>query len=194
MKRPPKRTVLFLAITAEEKGLLGAKHYARQPLYPIARTVANINMDSMNPWGRTRDVNVIGFGQSTLEDLLREAAALRGRTLSADSEPEKGRYFRSDHFEFAKAGVPGLYIQSGSQFIGRSEDFGRRKIDDYTANDYHKVSDEIKPDWDLSGAAEDAGLLFNVGLNVANGDRHPEWKAGSEFRKRRNAASSGTRD
>jgi Zn-dependent M28 family amino/carboxypeptidase len=194
MKTPPKRTVLFLAVTAEEKGLLGAKHYARHPLYPIARTIANINMDSMNPWGRTRDVNVIGFGQSTLEDLLRQAAAVHGRTLSADSEPEKGRYFRSDHFEFAKAGVPGLYIQSGTQFIGRPEDFGRKKIEDYTANDYHKVSDEIKPDWDLSGAAEDAGLLFDVGLNVANGNSHPQWKPGSEFQKPRSAPSSGPRN
>ena len=185
MKTPPKRTLVFLAVTAEEKGLLGAKYYARQPLYPLRRTVANINMDSMNPWGRTRDINVIGYGQSTLEDWLRDMAVARGRTLTPDTEPEKGRYYRSDHFEFAKVGVPGLYLQAGTQFFGRSENFGRTQIDDYTANDYHKVSDEIKPDWDLSGLAEDTRLLFELGLRVGNAPRHPEWKAGSEFRKLR---------
>jgi Zn-dependent M28 family amino/carboxypeptidase len=185
MKPPPKRTILFLAVTAEEKGLLGAKHYARRPLYPLARTLANINMDSMNPWGRTRDVTVIGLGQTTIEDVLRNAATARGRKLIADAEPEKGRYFRSDHFEFAKVGVPGLYIHAGIDFVGRPPDFGPKKIDDYIANDYHKVSDEIKSDWDLSGAAEDTQLLFEVGLNIANGARWPEWKPGSEFRKLR---------
>ena len=184
-KTPARRTVLFLSVTAEEKGLLGAKFYAGHPFYPIARTLADVNMDSVNPWGRTQDVTVIGSGQSTLEDLLREAATAAGRTLSPDAEPEKGRYYRSDHFEFAKVGVPGLYLQSGTRFVGKPEEFGRRKIDAYTANDYHKVTDEIKPDWDLSGAADDARLLFEVGLRVANGDHYPEWKPGSEFKARR---------
>ena len=102
-----------------------------------------------------------------------------------DAEPEKGFYYRSDHFEFAKVGVPGLYLQSGVQFIGKPESFGLQKIDAYTANDYHKVTDEIKPDWDLSGAADDARLLFEVGLKVANGGDYPKWKAGSEFKSRR---------
>jgi len=185
MKTPPKRTIVFLALTAEEKGLLGAKHYARQPLFPLGRTLANINMDSMNPWGRTRDVTVIGLGQTTIEEVLNTAAASSGRTLIADAEPEKGLYFRSDHFEFAKVGVPGLYVHAGTNFIGRASDFGSRKTADYTANDYHKVSDEMKSDWDLSGAAEDTRLLFEVGLSIANGDRWPEWKADSEFRKLR---------
>ena len=185
LKTPPKRTVLFLSVTAEEKGLLGSKYYAEHPLYPLTRTLADFNIDSANVWGRTSDVNVIGIGQSTLEDLLRGVAAAQGRLLTPDTEPEKGRYYRSDHFEFAKVGVPGLYLQSGVQFTGKPEDFGRRKIDDYTANDYHKVSDEIKSDWDLSGAAEDARLLFEVGLKVANGEDYPKWKAGSEFRARR---------
>jgi len=185
MKSPPKRSILFLAVTAEEKGLLGAKYYARHPLYPLAQTLANLNMDSMNPWGRTKDVNVIGYGQTTLEDLLLTAASGRGRVLTPDAEPEKGRYYRSDHFEFAKVGVPGLYLQAGTQFLNRSADFGHQKSDAYTANDYHKVSDEVKPDWDLSGAAEDTKLLFEVGLQVANGDDYPAWKAGSEFRSLR---------
>ena len=185
LKTALRRTILFLSVTAEEKGLLGARHYAAHPLYPLRRTLADFNIDSANPWGRTRDVNVIGFGQSTLEDLLRDAARAKGRTLTPDAEPEKGRYYRSDHFEFAKVGVPGLYLQSGVQFIGKPQEFGRQKIDAYTANDYHKVTDEIKADWDLSGAADDARLLFEVGLRVANGASYPQWKAGSEFKARR---------
>jgi Zn-dependent M28 family amino/carboxypeptidase len=184
-KTPPKRTILFLAVTAEEKGLLGAKHYARHPLYPLARTTANINMDNLNPWGRTRDLTVIGYGQTTLEELLREAATAQRRTLTPDAEPEKGLYYRSDHFEFAKAGVPGLYTHSGIDFIGKPAGFGQQKIDEYTANDYHKVSDEIKPGWDLSGMAEDVRLFFEVGIRVANEPQFPEWKQGSEFRKLR---------
>ena len=185
LKRPPSRTLLFLSVTAEEKGLLGAQHYATHPLYPLARTLADFNIDSVNPWGRTRDVNVIGFGQSTLEDTLRTVATAKGRILTPDAEPEKGRYYRSDHFEFAKVGVPGLYLQSGVQFIGKPKEFGPQKIDAYTANDYHKVTDEIKPDWDLSGAADDARLLFEVGLKVANGAGYAKWKTGSEFKARR---------
>jgi Zn-dependent M28 family amino/carboxypeptidase len=188
LETPPKRSLLFVSVTAEEKGLLGARYYASNPLYPLAQTVATLNMDSMNPWGRTRDVNVIGFGQSTLEDLLAEAAPGQGRMIASDAEPEKGRYYRSDHFEFAKLGVPGLYLQTGIDFVERPPDFGRKKSDDYTANDYHKVSDEVKPDWDLSGAAEDARLLFQVGLSVANSAAYPDWKPGSEFKAARKNA------
>jgi Zn-dependent M28 family amino/carboxypeptidase len=185
LKNPPKRTVVFLSVTAEEKGLLGAKYYAAHPLYPLTQTLANLNMDSMNPWGRTRDINVIGYGQSTLESLLEEAARGQERVITPDAEPEKGRYYRSDHFEFAKLGVPGLYLQAGVDFIGQPADYGRRKSEAYTANDYHKVSDEIRSDWDLSGTADDARLLFRIGLEVANGSKYPEWKPESEFRARR---------
>jgi len=185
LKTAPRRTMLFLSVTAEEKGLLGAKHYAAHPLYPLRRTLADFNIDSANPWGRTRDVNVIGYGQSTLEDVLQDVATAKGRTPTPDAEPEKGRYYRSDHFEFAKVGVPGLYLQSGVQFIGKPEEFGRQKIGAYTANDYHKVTDEIGADWDLSGMADDAGLLLEVGMRVANGEDYPKWKAGSEFKARR---------
>ena len=174
-----------MSVTAEEKGLLGAKHYAAHPLYPLRGTLADFNIDSANPWGRTRDVNVIGYGQSTLEDVLRDVAKSKERKLAPDPEPEKGRYYRSDHFEFAKAGVPGLYLQPGVQFIGKPVEFGRQRLDADTANDYHKVTDEIKADWDLSGMAEDARLLFEVGLKVSNGEEYPKWKVGSEFKARR---------
>jgi Zn-dependent M28 family amino/carboxypeptidase len=182
---PPRRTLLFLSVTAEEKGLLGAQYYATHPLYPIARTVANLNMDGISVWGRTRDIEVIGYGNSTLEDLLRNFAQLQGRVVTADSEPEKGRFYRSDHFEFAKVGVPALYLKPGIDHIGRPSGYGKQKSDEYTAHDYHKVSDEIKPDWDLSGAVEDLRLLLKVGESVAQQERFPEWKAGSEFKARR---------
>jgi len=178
----PARSVLFLAVTAEEKGLLGAKYYAENPLYPLERTLANINIDGVNPWGRTRDIVVVGQGNTTLEDVLEELARADGRVVAPDPEPEKGFYYRSDHFEFAKKGVPALYVDSGIEYIGKPPDYGQRKRDEYTNRDYHKPSDEVKPDWDLSGAAEDTRLLFLVGHRVASGDRWPEWKPGTEFK------------
>jgi Zn-dependent M28 family amino/carboxypeptidase len=189
----PKRTVLFLAVTAEEKGLLGAKYYVEHPLHPLERTLANLNMDGINPWGRTRDVEVIGHGNSTLEDLLGAAAAGQGRTIKPDSGPEKGRYFRSDHFEFAKLGVPGLYLKSGVDYVGKPPGFGKQKTDEYTERDYHKVTDEIKPDWDMSGGVEDLRLLLEVGWRVAESSQWPEWKPGSEFKARRDESLRNAR-
>ena len=187
LKTPPKRSVLFLAVTAEEKGLLGAKYYAEHPLYPLTRTLANLNMDGINTWGRTRDIEVIGYGNSTLEDILQDAIAAQQRVIKPDSGPEKGRFFRSDHFEFAKVGVPALYLKSGVDFIGKPAGFGKQKTDEYTERDYHKVSDEVKPDWEFSGGVEDLRLLLDIGWRVADGSRWPEWKVGSEFKARRDA-------
>jgi Zn-dependent M28 family amino/carboxypeptidase len=183
----PKRSILFLFVTAEEQGLLGSEYYATHPLYPLEKTVANINIDGVNQWGRTADVTVIGMGASDLDDYLREAAAKQNRTLVPDPESEKGFYYRSDHFNFAKVGVPALYTDTGTSFTGKDESFSKTKRDEYTANDYHKPSDEIKPDWDLSGAAEDAELMLLVGYNVANADKFPEWKPGNEFKAVRDA-------
>lgn len=181
----PKRSILFLSVTAEEQGLLGAKYYATNPLYPLEHTLANINMDGVNQWGRTRDVVVVGLGNSTLDEVLAEAAAEQSRTIKPDPEPEKGFFYRSDHFEFAKEGVPALYADSGVDYIGKPAGYGEQKRDEYTLRDYHKVTDEIKPDWDLTGAVEDAQLLFQVGYRVAQGDRYPEWKPGTEFKAKR---------
>jgi Zn-dependent M28 family amino/carboxypeptidase len=182
---PPKRSILFLAVTAEEKGLLGAKHYATNPLYPLERTVANINMDGVNQWGRTKDIVIVGDGNSTMDDLMREAAGSQGRTVVPDPEPEKGFFYRSDQFEFAKQGVPVLYADTGTDYIGKSVEYSQKKRDEYTTNDYHKVTDEIKPDWDLAGAVEDTQLLILVGYRVAQGDKFPEWKTGAEFKAKR---------
>jgi Zn-dependent M28 family amino/carboxypeptidase len=185
------RSVLFVALTAEEQGLLGAKWYAERPLYPLARTVAVINMDGINQWGRTSDITVIGLGNSTLDDVLRDVAARDGRVLAPDPEPGKGFFFRSDHFEFAKQGVPALYIGAGSRFIGKPDGFGQRKRDEYTATDYHKPSDEVKPDWDLSGAVEDAKALFEVGWRVAYTTTWPTWRPGAEFKAARDESLAG---
>jgi len=180
---PPKRSILFLAVTAEEHGLLGSLYYAKFPLYPLARTLANINADNNLPmWGRTRDIPVIGLGASDLDDYLRAAAAEQGRTLSPDADPEKGSYYRSDHFNFAKVGVPALNVDEGLVYRDRPAGFGKEKRAYYVANDYHAPSDHVKPDWDLSGFAEQAKLLLAVGYRVAMADKFPEWKPGNEFR------------
>jgi Zn-dependent M28 family amino/carboxypeptidase len=178
----PKRSILFLMVTAEEQGLLGSQYYSVAPIYPLAKTLANINIDGVNQWGRTKDITVIGMGASDLDDYLREAATEQGRALRPDPESEKGFYYRSDHFNFAKQGVPALYTDTGVEFVGKPAAYSQQKRDEYTNKDYHAPSDEVKPDWDLSGAAEDGQLLFAVGYRVANADKFPEWKAGNEFK------------
>jgi Zn-dependent M28 family amino/carboxypeptidase len=183
----PKRSVLFLMVGAEEQGLLGSQHYAEQPIYPLAKTLANINIDGANQWGRTKDITVIGMGASDLDDYLRDAAAVQGRTLRPDPESEKGFYYRSDHFNFAKHGVPALYTDTGIDFVGKPPEYSQQKRDEYTNNDYHAPSDEIKDDWDLTGALDDAQLLFMVGYRVANADTFPEWKPGNEFKATRDS-------
>jgi len=189
---PPQRSIVFLAVTAEEKGLLGSRWYAQNPLYPLTRTVANINMDGLSHWGRTRDVVVVGKGQSTLEDVLAGHVAAQGREVAPDPTPEKGSYYRSDHFEFAKVGVPALYTGRGVQLIGQPEGAGQQRIDEYVSRDYHKVSDEVRPDWEMSGAVEHLQLLLRLGIDVANEPAYPEWKDGSEFKARREAQLKAT--
>jgi Zn-dependent M28 family amino/carboxypeptidase len=181
----PKRSILFLMVTAEEQGLLGSQYYSVTPVYPLAKTVANINVDGINQWGRTKDITVIGMGASDLDDYLRDAAKEQGRELRPDPESEKGFYYRSDHFNFAKQGVPALYIDTGEEFIGKPAGYSQAKRTEYTNVDYHQPSDEVKPDWDLGGALEDSQVLFLVGYRVANADKIPEWKPGNEFRATR---------
>lgn len=191
MKPAPKRSIIFLAVTAEEKGLLGAKYYAQNPLYPLNKTLANINMDGVNQWGRTKDITMVGDDNSTLIDLLRDVAKEQGRVVNPDPESEKGFYYRSDHFEFAKVGVPALYADTGIDYVGKDQNYSKSKRDEYTNNDYHKVSDHIKPDWDLAGAADDAQLLTIIGYRVAQAEKFPEWKTGSEFKAKRDETMKG---
>ena len=181
----PKRSILFLMVTAEEQGLLGSEYYATNPIYPLDKTLANINVDGVNQWGRTKDLTIIGLGASDLDDYIKAAAAEQQRTLRGDPEPEKGFYYRSDHFNFAKQGVPALDPDAGIEFVGKPPEYGKQKRDEYTEHDYHAPSDEVKPDWDLTGAADDAELLFAVGYRVANADKYPEWRAGNEFKAKR---------
>ncbi len=181
----PRRTILFLSVTAEEQGLLGSRYYAEHPLYPLARTAAAINMDGMNVWGRTRDIVSVGLGKSTLDDTVEAVAREQGRTVKPDPEPEKGFFFRSDHFSFAKQGVPAFDPDAGVDFIGKPDGWGIQMRRKYTQEDYHKPSDVIKAYWDLSGAVEDSRLYFLVGYKVANDSATPEWKPNAEFKAAR---------
>jgi Zn-dependent M28 family amino/carboxypeptidase len=191
LSRMPKRSILFLAVTAEEQGLLGSQYYSVTPIYPLAKTAANINMDGLNVNGRTKDLTLIGLGASELEDYVRDAAGEQGRVVRPDPEPEKGFYYRSDHFNFAKQGVPALHPDEGIDFIGKPPEFGQKVRDQYTNHDYHQPSDVVKPDWDLSGAREDLKVFFTVGYRVADADRFPEWKPGNEFKAKRDAQLKG---
>jgi Zn-dependent M28 family amino/carboxypeptidase len=184
---PPKRSVLFMDTTAEEAGLLGAKYYAEHPLYPLEKTLADINIDGINPWGKTHDLEDLTDRNSSLDDLLGQAAARQGRVMKPSSEPEKGGFYRVDSFEFAKAGVPVLHAARGIEIIGKPPEYGKQKRDEFVAKHYHQPSDEVDPTWDLSGAVQDIQLLFEVGYQVANGDKFPEWKAGSEVKAKREA-------
>ncbi|NKF21778.1 M28 family peptidase [Solimonas sp. C16B3] len=178
----PKRSVLFVAVTGEEQGLLGSKQYAEHPLYPLTKTLADFNMDVLNTYGKTRDIQIVGAGQNDIEETFARIASAEGRTIVPDTSPEKGSYYRSDQFELAKEGLPSLYIKAGIDVIGKPEGYGEAKAKDYIAHDYHSPSDEIKPDWDLSGAAADLKLLFETGDTIANGSTWPKWKDGSEFK------------
>ncbi len=178
----PKRSILFISVTAEEQGLLGSEYYAIAPLYPLAKTAADINMDGLNVHGRTRDMTLVGFGASELDDYAAAAAADQGRTVHGDGEPEKGFYYRSDHFNFAKLGVPALDPDDGVEFVGKPADYGQKIRDDYTNHRYHTPNDVVTADWDLSGAAEDLKLLLAVGYRIAEAKRFPEWRPGNEFK------------
>jgi Zn-dependent M28 family amino/carboxypeptidase len=191
LKPAPKRSVLFIATTAEESGLLGAKYYAEHPLYPLPKTLADINMDGLSLWGKTRDIEDISFGNSDLDDMLAAATTKQSRVMNPNSQPEKGTFYRADNFEFSKVGLPSLYTGAGRDVIGKEPGFGQQKKDEYVAKHYHQPSDEVNPAWDLSGAAEDLKLLFEVGYQVANGDKFPEWKAGTEFKAKRDAMMKG---
>ena len=181
----PRRSILFVATTAEERGLLGAQYYAEHPLYPLAQTVADINMDGMNPAGRTHDIEVVGYGNSDLDQRLVQAAALQGRVVRPDTNTASGSFYRADHFEFAKVGVPALYTKVGSDYVDKPAGFGEQRRARYTEHDYHKVTDVPDPGWDLAGAVEDARLLFQVGYGLAQDGTWPRWARDSEFRARR---------
>ena len=182
---PPQRSILFLAVTAEEQGLLGSDYYATNPIYPLTKTVAVINMDSLNIYGRMKDIRIIGYGQSELDDYVKTYAEEVGRVVLPNPTPEKGSFFRSDHFPFARQGVPALNAGSGVQHLEKGEEWGLEQIEYYIREKYHKPSDEFDPDWDLSGAQDDLHMYFKIGYVLSMEDTFPNWKEGSEFKLKR---------
>jgi Zn-dependent M28 family amino/carboxypeptidase len=183
MDPKPGRSVVFLSVTAEEQGLWGSAYYAENPVYEKEKTVANINMDGINPYGKMNDVMVVGTGQSEMEDLLRAEARLLNREVLPDDESEKGYYFRSDHFNFARIGIPALYLKTGSDFVGKGKEYGNQLKVTYTQKYYHQPSDEFDTTrMNFAGGVEDLKLLFQVGKRLAFSDTWPQWKQGSEFK------------
>jgi Zn-dependent M28 family amino/carboxypeptidase len=186
----PERSIVFLAVTGEESGLLGSAYYADNPIYPLARTAAVINIDAMYAGGPARDIVVVGSGNSDLEDYLRKAAKQQDRVTSPEPTPEKGFYYRSDHFNFAKKGVPALYTKIGTDDRQHGRAFGQEQQEKYIAERYHQPSDQYSPDLDLSGSFQDLELMYRVGARVAAEKSWPEWYKNSEFR----AVREGTDD
>lgn len=182
MKPQPERSIIFLSVTAEEQGLLGSQYYAENPVYPIDSTVADINMDVLSPFSKTKDIVVIGKGQNDLEDYLKEEVEKTGGYISFDSHPEAGSFFRSDHFNFAKVGVPALYTNGGIDIVGKGKEEGLRRKNDYNDHHYHQPSDNYDSTWTMEGAISDLKLLFSVGKRLAFEDTWPQWKPGSEFK------------
>lgn len=181
----PKRSILFIATTAEEQGLLGAEYYARNPLVPLKNTVANINLDSMNVLGQTSDITPLGADRSTLGKFIEEVCKENSVAISPDARPEQGSFYRSDHFPFAKAGVPAVSFNPGSKFVGHSESWGAEQFSDYNQHRYHQPADEYSPNWDFTGMIQQAKLAFLIGLRVANADQTPQWNKGDEFERAR---------
>ena len=187
----PKRSIVFLAVTAEESGLLGSAWYATNPIYPLSSTVANINIDGMVLTGRMRDVTVIGFGNSELEQYLDRAAKKQGRYLEKEPTPEKGYFYRSDHFNFSKQGVPALFASGGIDSFEHGKDWGLARETDYTRNRYHKPLDEYDPNWDWEGAVDDVLLYLEVVKELSAESAFPNWYEGNEFKPIRDRSRSG---
>lgn len=187
MPNKPRRSIVFLAPSAEESGLNGSGYYVDHPIFPLNKTVANINNDLMLPYGKMKDVMITGYGQSELEDYVLEAAHEQERYILPDPNPHTGMYYRADHFSFARVGVPALFARGNSDHIEKGSDYMFEKEKSWLANYYHKPFDEYEDWWDLSGVAEDAKLLFRVGWKLANEEKFPNWKEGSEFKAKRDA-------
>lgn len=183
MKVQPERTIIILAVTAEEQGLWGSAYYAQNPVYPTSKTVANINIDGLNPFEKTKDIIIVGEGQSELEEYLKEAAEKVGRVIAFENHPEAGYYYRSDHFNFAKVGVPALYTSNGIDVIGKEPGYGEKQDAEYTEKHYHRPSDEFDAaTWSFEGGIDDLKLFFQVGKRLAFEEKMPQWKDGSEFK------------
>jgi Zn-dependent M28 family amino/carboxypeptidase len=189
----PRRSIMILFVAAEEQGLLGSQYFAEHPTVPAGKIAANINYDGGDIWGRTRDVTYVGKGKSTLDRIVDEIAGRQGRTVKADQFPDRGYFYRSDQFNFAKIGVPALYLDTGTDFIGRPAGWGRQQVEYYEEHHYHQPSDEVRSDWNFDGMIDDASLGFWAGLIVANADEMPSWLPGDEFEAARKAATAASK-
>jgi Zn-dependent M28 family amino/carboxypeptidase len=179
---PAKRSLVFLAVTAEESGLLGSKFYAENPVYPLGKTVGGVNMDGLNVIGRVHDFVLTGAGKSELEDLVKPIVAKQGRVITTESNPERGSYYRSDHFSFAKLGVPMLAGGSGQDLLVGGKEAGHKAREDYVTNRYHKPQDEYRADWNWDGAIDDLSVYYDLGRELAEGKAWPNWYKDAEFR------------
>jgi Zn-dependent M28 family amino/carboxypeptidase len=179
--KPPKRSVLFAAVAAEEQGLLGSQFLVEHPPVPYGRLAANINIDGLNIWGRTKDVSVIGYGKTSIDGVLTQLAKAQGRVVKPDALSDRGFFYRSDQFNFAKVGVPASYFSSGHAFIGRPEAWGREQREKWELTHYHQPSDELLASWDLTGAVEDVKLIYQLMLKLADAPSMPTWTRGDEF-------------
>jgi hypothetical protein len=173
---------LFLSVTGEEQGLLGSEFYSQHPIYPLKKTVADLNMDVISPYEKTNDIIITGYGQNELENDVLEIGKKQGRYISPESKPEAGHYFRSDHFSLAKVGVPALDVKGGNDIVGKGKEYGQQEEQDYVANHYHSRSDEYNPNWTFEGGLQDMELLFLIGKKLAFERSWPAWKPGSEFK------------
>ena len=190
MNPRPKRSILFAAVGAEEQGLLGSKFFAENPTLAPGKMAAVINMDGTNIIGRTHDVNVIGFGKSNLDKIVQKVAKTQKRIVTPDHFPDRGYYYRSDQFSLAKIGVPGVYLHSGIEVVGKPAGWGKQQLDEWVEKIYHQPSDEYSKDWNLTGAIQDTRLLYEVGKQVANQVEMPAWTEGDEFEAARKQAIS----
>jgi Zn-dependent M28 family amino/carboxypeptidase len=188
LPKPPARSVMFLFVAAEEQGLLGSQYFAAHPTMPAGKIAANINYDGGNIWGRTKDITYIGKGKSSLDGVVDSIASWQGRTVKPDQFPDRGHFYRSDQFSFAFIGVPAIYLDTGLEFIGRPDGWGKQQIETFEANDYHQPSDELRPEWNFEGMIEDVKLGFWAGQILANAEQLPSWTPGDEFEATRKAA------
>jgi Zn-dependent M28 family amino/carboxypeptidase len=184
----PRRSILILFVAAEEQGLLGSEFYARNPTFEPGRIAANLNLDGGNIWGRTSDVTYIGYNKSSLDSVVEKAVAYQGRTVRGDQFPDRGYFYRSDQFNFAKIGVPAVYLDEGTTFIGQPDGWGVSQIDEWVTVNYHQPSDELEESWNFDGMIEDAQLAFHISLTIAEQDDLPSWYNGDEFEAARRAA------
>jgi Zn-dependent M28 family amino/carboxypeptidase len=183
LPQKPRRSALFLAVTAEEDGLRGAEYYATHPIFPTPKTAIDLNYDAIYPWGRAKDIVIDGAERTTVWPLAQSIARRLNLTVSPDSEPEQGHYFRSDHFAFAHVGIPAFSIDHATQFAGKPADFYRKAWEEFNEKNYHQPSDEFHADWDFTALQQAAEFGFLLGVDIANQDKLPDWRAGDQFHR-----------